>query len=70
MTAPKPEPWNGHEPVIDALRRHGLADVFYGAMNAMDRPEALRLLRAAGVDDSKSHSVIKIAMQSDESNEN
>jgi hypothetical protein len=43
-------PWNGHEPITDALLRHNVAEVFDLALKQVDRKAATLLLQAIGAE--------------------
>jgi hypothetical protein len=57
------ERWNGHEPVVDVLKRHGLADAFYLALHDGDQKGAVRFLLAVGVDEAKARRLVSVAIK-------
>jgi hypothetical protein len=44
------KPWDGQEPITEAMQRCGVRDAFQSAVNRGDRDEAVRMLCQAGVD--------------------
>ena len=45
-----PEPWNGREPITDAMVRYGTRDAFQVAIDGGDREQAVRILCDVGAD--------------------
>lgn len=44
------EPWNGREPISEAVHRNGLADLWQLALVRCDRQAAALLLRSLGAE--------------------
>jgi hypothetical protein len=55
---PKPKPWDGSEPVTDALERFGLANNFYSAIDGGNGDAARQLLRDVGVDPESAERIV------------
>jgi hypothetical protein len=43
-------PWDGREPIIDAIERYGLRDDFHAAIRARNREAAVLILYRVGAD--------------------
>jgi hypothetical protein len=63
-------PWNGSEPIADALDRFGYHELFDSCLAVGKLDDAVRLLLACGVDDVKANRIVQLTLRSSKSGEN
>jgi hypothetical protein len=60
-----PALWDGDEPIVDALARHGLRDVFQLAVEGGEREMAIGFLREVGATRSDAVEIVEILWPSE-----
>jgi hypothetical protein len=63
-----PTPWDGREPITDAMERFAMRDAFQGAIDGRNRVDAVRILCAVGANEETAWEMIAILIPTDESN--
>lgn len=56
------KPWDGDEPVSDAVERNGLRGMFEASLMIGDREKAVGILRSVGVNDKYAHMLVGAAL--------
>jgi len=64
---PTTEPWDGREPIGDALERRGLRDVFQIAVDNGRREEAIEFLCDVGADADTAERMVYILIPDEQS---
>ena len=65
--SPTTEPWDGREPITDALVRRGLRDVFQFAVDHGRREEAIEFLCDVGADAETAARMVHILIPNQQS---
>jgi hypothetical protein len=65
--SPPTEPWDGREPITDALERRGLRDVFQIAVDHGRREEAIEFLCDVGADANTAERMVRILIPEQQS---
>jgi hypothetical protein len=60
-------PWDGREPITEALLRRSLRDVFQVAVDRGNRGEAVQILRDVGADEETAERMIDVLIPLSES---
>jgi hypothetical protein len=63
-----PTPWDGREPITDAMERFAMRDAFQAAIDGHNRAEAVRILCAVGANEETAWAMIAILIAIDENN--
>jgi hypothetical protein len=58
-------PWDGREPITDAMVRYGLRDDFQAAVDRGDREESMRILRDIGADDQTAWEMVAVLIRTE-----
>jgi hypothetical protein len=64
----QPTPWDGREPITEAMERFAMRDAFQGAIDERNRVEAVRILCAVGANEETAWAMVGILIPNDENN--